>query len=40
MADFDFAYAHEGMARALALNNQRQEASEYLQQAREWGEKI
>lgn len=40
MADFDFAYAHEGMARALALNNELQKASEYLQQAREWGEKI
>lgn len=40
MADFDVAYAHEGMARALALNNQGQEASEYLQQARELGKKI
>jgi len=40
MADFDVAYAHEGMARALALNNELQKASEYLQQAREMGEKI
>ena len=30
MADFDIAYAYEGMARALALNGQSEQAKVYL----------
>jgi hypothetical protein len=30
MADFDIAYAYEGMARALALNGQIEQAKKYL----------
>jgi hypothetical protein len=40
MADFDLAYAQEGMARALALAGRRAKAKDYLAQARAAGEAI
>jgi hypothetical protein len=40
MADFDLAYAQEGMARALALAGRQAEAADYLVQARAAGEAI
>jgi tetratricopeptide (TPR) repeat protein len=40
MRDFDVAYAHEGISRALALKGNREEAREYLDLARSAGEKI
>lgn len=38
--DFDWAYAYEGMARALALSAQGPAAGEYRARAQEAGEKI
>lgn len=40
MADFDVAYASEGMARVLALHKDREKAIKYHQQAKELGSKI
>jgi hypothetical protein len=40
MADFDIAYAYEGMARALALSGDRRKAEEYVHLARKAGEEI
>jgi hypothetical protein len=40
MKDFDFAFAYEGMARALALSGRTAEALRYLAQARTAGEAI
>lgn len=40
MQDFDLAYAHECMARALAIGNRRQEALQHYQRARELGDQI
>jgi hypothetical protein len=40
MQDFDWAYAHEGLARALALAGNRKEAQHHLQIAQEKGEEI
>jgi tetratricopeptide (TPR) repeat protein len=40
MADFDIAYAHEAMARALALNGRADKAKEHFEQAAKAGEAI
>lgn len=40
MEDFDFAYAYEGMARANALDGNRQVAENYLQMAESAGKEI
>jgi hypothetical protein len=40
MQDFDWAYAHEGLARAFALAGDRGEALHHLQIAQEKGEEI
>jgi len=40
MADFDVAYASEGMARVLALHDDREKALKYHQQAKELGSRI
>lgn len=40
MADFDVAYAYEGMARTLALNGEAAEARAYRQKAEEAGKAI
>ena len=40
MADFDFAYAYEGLARAYALAGKRKEAEEYYRHAQEAGDRI
>ena len=40
MADFDFAFAFEALARAHAVAGERVEAGQFLQKAREAGEKI
>lgn len=40
MEDFDFAFAYEGMARALALAGQRDEAKEYHEKAAAAGKQI
>lgn len=40
MADFDLAYASEGVARALALNQQFSEALKFRRQAAELGNSI
>jgi tetratricopeptide (TPR) repeat protein len=40
MADFDLAYAYEGVARAEALAGNAEEAKQYLKLATEAGEKI
>lgn len=38
--DFDIAFAYESMARAAAVAGQNEEAEEYIQLAKEAGEKI
>jgi len=40
LADFDFFYAQEGMARALAAVGEVEQARHYLARAREWATKI
>lgn len=40
MQDFDMAYAHEGMARALALVDRHEAARSHLQAARDAGARI
>ncbi len=40
IADFDQAFAYEGQARALALNDDRTESDKYYNLAKEAGEKI
>ena len=40
MADFDSAYAHEGMARALSLNGKMEEAKGYYKMAKATGDEI
>lgn len=40
MKDFDLAFAYEGLARAYALAGNRKEAENYLQLARQAGDKI
>jgi hypothetical protein len=40
MVDFDLAFAYEGMARALALAGETQEAAKFLEMARTAGEAI
>ena len=40
MADFDIAFAYEGVARAYALGGNQQEAKKYLQLASAAGEAI
>lgn len=40
MADFDVAYAYEGIARALALNDDKAQALAYRQKAEEAGKTI
>lgn len=40
MADFDWAYAYEGLARANALGGKKDEAQKYIQLAQESGEAI
>jgi hypothetical protein len=40
MADFDWAYAYEGVARANAIAGQKAEALEYIEKAAQAGEAI
>lgn len=40
MADFDLAYAHEGLARAYAIAGQREQAREGLKLAKQAGQAI
>jgi pentatricopeptide repeat protein len=40
LSDFDFAYAYELMARALAMNGDSEEARKYYQMAKEAGNEI
>lgn len=40
MADFDFAFVYEGMARALAVNGDRYEAKKFIEKAQTAGEAI
>ncbi|MEW5939428.1 MAG: hypothetical protein AB1750_07195 [Chloroflexota bacterium] len=40
VSDFDFAFAHEGLARALAMVGQAEEARKFIALAQEAGEKI
>lgn len=40
MADFDFAFVYEALARALAINGDRYQAKKYIEMAQKAGEAI